>query len=80
MDDFAGLASDELTDSADGFLAEFEMPEEAANDLIMQARVAEGWLTQEELEEMRAKAAEEAAAAAEDMTGGDASGEPAFAG
>lgn len=81
MDDFAGLASDELTDSADGFLSEFELTEEAANDLIMKARVAEGWLTEEEVEEMRVKAAEDAAAqAAEAMPDGDSSGEPAFAG
>ncbi|MBT5111059.1 MAG: transcription termination/antitermination protein NusA [Rhodospirillaceae bacterium] len=81
VDDFAGLASDELTDSADGFLTEFELTEEAANDLIMKARVAEGWLTEEEVEEMRVKAAEDAAAqAAEDMTDVDSSGEPAFAG
>ena len=80
-DDVAGLASDELTDSADGFLSEFELTEEAANDLIMKARVAEGWLTEEEVEEMRVKAAEDAAAqAAEAMPDGDSSGEPAFAG
>ena len=83
MDDFAGLASDELTDSGDGFLSEFELTEETANDLIMKARVAEGWLTEEEAEEMRVKAAEDAAAAqAADnaLTDGDMSSEPANAG
>jgi transcription termination/antitermination protein NusA len=69
MDDFAGLASDELTDRSDGFLVGFDLSEEAANDMIMAARVAEGWLTAEEVEEMKAKAAEAAAEAAGDDEG-----------
>ena len=43
MEDFADLASDELTDPAEGFFASFEMREPEANELIMSARVAAGW-------------------------------------
>jgi N utilization substance protein A len=74
VDDFAGLASDELTDPGDGYLAEFELSEDIANELIMKARVAEGWLTEEEAEEIRVKAAADAAA------NDSAPDEPAIAG
>jgi len=68
MDDFAGLASDELTDRSDGFLVGFDLSEEAANDMIMAARVAEGWLTAEEVEEMKAKAAGDDEGSAEEAS------------
>jgi transcription termination/antitermination protein NusA len=83
VDDFAGLASDELTDPGDGYLREFELTEEDANDLIMKARVAEGWLTEEEAVEMREKAAADAAAAQAALDAaadGIAPGDPAAAG
>ncbi|MTI09539.1 transcription termination factor NusA [Curvivirga aplysinae] len=59
LDDFADLAADELTDKEDGILRKFPMTEAEASDLIMEARVAAGWFTQEELDEMRAAASEE---------------------
>ena len=62
-EDFAGLAADELTSPEDGILRDFDMSEDEANQLIMAARVAEGWITQEELDQMAADAA--AAAEAE---------------
>jgi len=62
-EDFAGLAADELTSREDGILRDFDMTEDEANELIMAARVAEGWITQEELDQMAADAA--AAAEAE---------------
>ncbi len=40
MDDFADLASDELTDAEEGILASFEIRESEANEMIMKARVA----------------------------------------
>ncbi|RED51506.1 transcription termination factor NusA [Aestuariispira insulae] len=61
IDDFADLAADELTDKEDGILKSFPIGEQEASDLIMDARVAAGWFSQEELDAMRA----EAAAAAE---------------
>jgi transcription termination/antitermination protein NusA len=69
MDDFAGLASDELTDRSDGILVGFDLSDDGANDMIMAARVAEGWLTAEDVEEMKAKAAAEAAEAAGENEG-----------
>ena len=68
MEDFADLASDELTDAEEGILASFEIRESVANELIMKARVAAGWFTEEELlaaEEEKREAAELAAAQAE---------------
>ncbi|MEX2618572.1 MAG: transcription termination factor NusA [Alphaproteobacteria bacterium] len=63
MEDFADLASDELTDPEDGYFASFEMREAEANELIMQARIAAGWFTEEELRnaELEKLAAEEKA-------------------
>ncbi len=72
MEDFADLASDELTDAEDGFLSSFELRESDANDLIMKARVAAGWFTEEELlaaEQEKLAAAEQAAAEAEGAAG-----------
>ncbi|MDX1737589.1 MAG: helix-hairpin-helix domain-containing protein, partial [Alphaproteobacteria bacterium] len=59
IDDFADLAADELTDKEDGILRQFGMSSDDASDLIMQSRVAAGWFTQEELDEMRAEASED---------------------
>ena len=49
LEDFADLASDELTDPEEGVLASFDIRESEANDMIMKARVAAGWFTEEEL-------------------------------
>ena len=63
LEDFADLASDELTDPGEGILREYGFTPEEANDIIMKARVAAGWFTAEELAAAAAEA--EAAAAAE---------------
>jgi len=68
LEDFADLASDEVTDPAEGILREYGLEEAAANDIIMRTRVTAGWFTQEELEAAQAEEAarrEAAAAAAE---------------
>ncbi len=57
LEDFADLAADELIDPQEGILREAGMAAEDANDLIMRARVAAGWFTEEELAEAAAKAA-----------------------
>ena len=64
LEDFADLASDELTDPEEGILGSFEIRESEANDLIMKARVAAGWFTEEELRaaELERLAKEESAA------------------
>ncbi|MGE4221235.1 MAG: helix-hairpin-helix domain-containing protein, partial [Alphaproteobacteria bacterium] len=69
VDDFAGLASDELTASSDGYLREFDLNENDANAMIMAARVAAGWVTAEEVEAARAAAA---AAAEQDAADAEA--------
>ncbi|MDH3700561.1 MAG: transcription termination factor NusA [Alphaproteobacteria bacterium] len=66
LEDFADLAADELIDPQEGILRDVGMAAEDANDLIMKARVAAGWFTEEELAEAAAKAAA-AAAEAEDQ-------------
>lgn len=70
IEDLAGLAADELCDPDDGILRAEGLDEETANEIVMQARVAVGWITEEELEEMRAAAA--AADAEGEATDGDA--------
>jgi transcription termination/antitermination protein NusA len=67
LEDFADLATDEVTDPAEGLLKDYDLAEDDANDVIMRARVAAGWFTQEELDTARAEEAarREAAAAAE---------------
>jgi transcription termination/antitermination protein NusA len=60
LSDFADLASDELVDANEGYLRDFGLTNDDANELIMGARVAAGWFTAEEL-----AAAQEAAEAAE---------------
>ena len=69
LEDFAGCASDELTSSDDGILKEFDLTEEGANALIMDARRRVGWITdepEETPEETPEEAGEEAAEAASD--------------
>jgi N utilization substance protein A len=65
LEDFADLAGDELTDSEEGYLRGFGLSMDAANDLIMTARIAAGWFTAEELAEAEAAKAAEAEAEAE---------------
>ena len=60
LEDFAGCASDELTSSDDGILKQFDLTEEGANALIMDARRRVGWIT-DEPEEAPEEAGEEAA-------------------
>jgi N utilization substance protein A len=49
LEDFADLASDELTLGDDAILGSFGLSTEEANDMIMAARVQAGWFTAEEL-------------------------------
>ena len=66
MEDLAGCATDDLTGWTervdgerkhyDGILESFGMTPEVAEDLIMRARVIAGWITQEDLDAMRAEA------------------------
>jgi len=49
LEDFADLAGDELTDPEEGYLREFGLALDLANDLIMSARIAAGWFPAEEL-------------------------------
>ena len=60
VEDFAGLAADELTSPEDGILKDFDLDMAQANEMVMRARVKAGWITEEEL------AAEQAAADGED--------------
>jgi N utilization substance protein A len=62
LEDFADLASDELIDREEGLLREQGLGGTEANELIMKARVAAGWFTEEEL---AAAAAADAEAEAE---------------
>ena len=61
LEDFADLAGDELTDLEEGYLREYGFDLDAANALIMSARIAAGWFTAEELAEAEAAAAAEVA-------------------
>ncbi len=56
LEDFADLASDELIDREEGLLREVGLSPAEANDLIMKARVAAGWFTEEELAAAAAEA------------------------
>jgi N utilization substance protein A len=49
LNDFADLASDELVEENEGYLRDFNLTNDDANELIMGARVAAGWFTVEEL-------------------------------
>jgi N utilization substance protein A len=78
VEDLAGCVTDDLTGWTervdgekkhyDGILESYKMKAEDAEDLIMRARLAAGWVTQEDLD----KAAAEAAAAEEAAAGQDA--------
>jgi len=83
MEDFAGCAADDLigwterkdgeTTRHSGALDGFKISRVEAEEMVMQARIAAGWVTQEELDEAEAKrvadaeAAEAAAQAQESM-------------
>lgn len=54
VEDFAGLAADELVDPNDGILRGDDLSAHDAMRLVMNARVAAGWITQEEVEQMLA--------------------------
>ena len=49
LEDFADLASDELTGAEDGILREYGVKPAVANELILRARVAAGWISQEDM-------------------------------
>lgn len=49
LEDFADLASDEITGAEEGVLREFGLDEGFANELILRARVAAGWITEEDM-------------------------------
>jgi len=49
LEDFADLASDELIGTDDGILREYGVEPTAANELILRARVAAGWISQEDM-------------------------------
>ena len=49
VEDFADLASDELTSGPDAILGQFGLSMDEANDMIMAARVKAGWFSDEEL-------------------------------
>ena len=67
LEDFADLASDELVEPEEGFLRDYDLTNEEANEFIMNARIAAGWFTAQELAAAReAEEAEEAARLAEE--------------
>ena len=49
LEDFADLASDELIGADDGILREYGVKPDVANELILRARVAAGWISQEDM-------------------------------
>ena len=62
LEDFAGLATDELISPEDGLLRDFELSEEEADEMILKARRMAGWIPEEEpLEEAAEDTGEEAA-------------------
>ncbi|MEO0398279.1 MAG: transcription termination factor NusA [Pseudomonadota bacterium] len=87
IDDLAGCATDDLTGWTervdgekthyDGILESHGMTAETAEDIIMRARVTAGWITQEDLDAIRAEAA--AAEEGGDESDGEESGEAADA-
>lgn len=85
LEDFAGCVTDDLTGwfetverrrvRQDGILDGFDVSADEAENLIMAARVAAGWITQEELDAQRAAEAQaeaDALAAAEAEAAGEA--------
>ena len=91
LEDFAGCVTDDLTGwfetidrkrvRQEGIFDGFDVAPEEVEDMIMNARIAAGWITREELEAQRAAQAEaEAAALAEaegELAGDDAVAAPA---
>ena len=65
LEDFAGLAADELTSREDGILRSFPISEEDASNMVMSARVVLGWITAEEAFAAAATATEGAEATEE---------------
>ncbi|MBI1391314.1 MAG: transcription termination/antitermination protein NusA [Alphaproteobacteria bacterium] len=75
VEDLAGCATDDLTGWTErvdgekkhyaGFLEEFNLAPEEAEDLIMRARLAAGWITEEDLAAMKAEATPETEPSAE---------------
>jgi transcription termination/antitermination protein NusA len=49
LEDLAGCAADELTSKVDGILRDFAFDEALASAIIMNARVALGWISEEDL-------------------------------
>ena len=84
LEDFAGCVTDDLTGWTervdgerkhyDGILEGYKLSPAECEEMIMRARIEAGWITQEELDAMRA--AEEEAAAAEE--GEEAPAEPSL--
>ena len=69
LEDLAGFAVDELISDRDAPLRTADITREQAEDLIMQARLKLGWITEEDIARARAEA--EAAAAAALAAAGD---------
>ncbi len=72
LEDLAGFAVDELISDRDAPLRTAEITREQAEDLIMQARLKLGWITEEDIARARAEA--EAAATALAAAGDDNEG------
>ncbi|RMF72566.1 MAG: transcription termination/antitermination protein NusA [Alphaproteobacteria bacterium] len=64
VEDLAGFAVDELISDRDAPLRTADITREQAEDLIMQARLELGWITEEDIARAKAEAAEAEAAAA----------------
>ena len=62
VEDLAGLAADELLDKTDGILRDFSLNHQGVEQLILRARVAVGWLSEEDLEQALAMSEENAQA------------------
>ncbi len=91
LEDFAGCTPDDLTGWVErpkskdveaikhkGAFAAFDTSKKDAEEMIMQARILAGWITQADLDEMKAKA-DAAAAAAADAAEAAAAAAPASA-
>lgn len=74
LEDLAGCAADEVTSKVDGILRNFAIEEATASTIIMSARVALGWISEEDLI-ADAKKAEEDAEAGEETAPETPSGE-----
>ena len=66
LEDFADLASDELTGAEEGVLREYSLGDAFANELILRARVIAGWITEEDMAIALAPPVEESEETAED--------------